>query len=113
MKGEAYVDNVQGFLNGSLSVERHPGIDFRRNFARHNFQDFLSKLRKKTVEGGIDLLVDVLAVTLAIRDGFVDELCILWLFRRSENEGRVGGGILRLVLVDCCEITGIADNNLL
>jgi len=51
-------------------------------------------------------------VGLAVGDGLVDELRILRLLRRGEDEGRVGGGVLRLVLADGREVAGVADDGL-
>lgn len=44
-------------------------------------------------------------VFLAVLDGSINETGILGLFRRSENQRRVCGGILWLVLVDCFEVS--------
>jgi hypothetical protein len=51
-------------------------------------------------------------VLLAVDNGIIDQLRILGLFRGGENERRVGSGILRLVLLDGVEVTGVADNGL-
>ena len=59
------------------------------------------------------MLVDVLAVLLAIFHGIIDELRILSLFRSSEDERRIGGRILRFVLVDSGKVTGVADDGLI
>jgi hypothetical protein len=40
---------------------------------------------------------------LAVGDGSVNELGVLGLLGSGKNQGRVGGGILRLVLADGCE----------
>lgn len=59
------------------------------------------------------MLIDVLAVLLAIFYGIIDELRILGLFRGSEDERRICGRILRLVLVDSGKVTGVADDGLI
>jgi hypothetical protein len=43
-------------------------------------------------------------VGLAVFNSNVDQLGIFGFLGGGENEGRVGGGILRLVLANCCEI---------
>ena len=58
------------------------------------------------------MLVDVLAVVLAIFYGTIDEFRILGLFRGGEDERWVGSRILRLVLVDSGKVTGVADDGL-
>ena len=49
---------------------------------------------------------------LAVGDSLVDELGVLRLLGGGEDEGRVGGGILRLVLANGGEVTGVADDGL-
>lgn len=49
---------------------------------------------------------------LAVLDRFVDKLCVLCFLRGGEDERRVCGRILGLVLVDGGKVTGIADNSL-
>jgi len=44
------------------------------------------------------LAVKITALGLGVVDGVIDQLSILRLLRGGENERRVGGGILRLVL---------------
>jgi hypothetical protein len=51
-------------------------------------------------------------VLLAVRDGVVNQLPVVGLLGRGEDEGRVGRGILRLVLVDGCEVARVTDNRL-
>jgi hypothetical protein len=50
---------------------------------------------------------------LAVLDGGIDQLRVFFLLRGSEDQGRVGGGILRLVLVDGREVARVADDSLL
>lgn len=50
-------------------------------------------------------------MVLAVGDSFIYQLGILFLLRRSEDEGRVGGGILRFVFPNGCEVTGITDDS--
>jgi hypothetical protein len=49
-------------------------------------------------------------VVLAVRNSRVDQLCVLFLLRSCEDEGRVRGGILWLVLVDGSKVTRVADD---
>ncbi len=43
---------------------------------------------------------------LAVFNSNVDQLGIFGLLGGGENEGGVGGGILRLVFADCCGMLG-------
>lgn len=47
-----------------------------------------------------------------VGDGIVNELGVLGLLGSGEDEGGVGGGILRLVLANGGEVTGVADDGL-
>jgi hypothetical protein len=95
---------VKGLVDGSLGVERVAGINLSRDLARNDLKNLLAELNEKTVEGIVDLLVDGATLLLSVVDGNIDQLGVLGLLGGSENEGRVGGGILRLVLANgCCD----------
>lgn len=91
---------MQSLLNRSRSVKREPRINLSRNLARNNLQYFLAKLHEQAVKSGINLLVDGLALLLAGRDGSVNQTGVFRLLGGSQDQGRVGSGILGLVLAD-------------
>ena len=107
-----YVNDAEGLLDGDLLVEGEAGVDLSGDLAGDDLQDLGTELDKQVVEGDVDLLSDVLAVLLAVGDSLVDELGVLGLLGSGEDEGRVGGGILRLVLANGGEVTGVADDGL-
>lgn len=107
-----YVNDAEGLLDGDLLVEGEAGVDLSGDLAGDDLQDLSTELDKQVVEGDVDLLSDVLAVLLAVGDSLVDELGVLGLLGGGEDEGRVGGGILRLVLANGGEVTGVADDGL-
>ena len=107
-----YVDDVQRLVNRRLGVERKSGVDLSRDTAGYNLQDFAAELHEKSVQRGIDLLFNALAMPLAILDGLVDELSVLRLLRGGEDQRRIGGGVLWLVFGDGGKVTRIADNGL-
>jgi hypothetical protein len=107
-----YVDNAEGLLDGDVLVEGEAGVDLGGDLARHYLQDLAAELDKEVVEGDVDLLVDLLAVLLAVGDSLVDELGVLGLLGGGEDEGGVGGGILGLVFANGGEVTGVADDGL-
>jgi hypothetical protein len=107
-----YLDDVQGLLNAGLLVEGEAGVHLGRDLAGHDLQDLAAELHEQVVQGGVDLLVDGLAMLLAVRNRLVDELGVLGLLGGGEDEGRVGGGVLRLVLADGGEVTAVADDRL-
>lgn len=103
---------MQGLLHAGLLVEGHPRVHLRAHAAGHDLKDLAAKLHQQVVQCSIDLLVNVLAVLLAILARIVDELGVLGLLGCSEDEGRVGGGVLRLVLADGREVARVADDGL-
>jgi hypothetical protein len=47
---------------------------------------------------------------LAIFNGGIDQFGVLGLLRGRKDEGRVCGGILRLVFLDCGKFTAVTDD---
>jgi hypothetical protein len=107
-----YVDDAEGLLDGDILVEGEAGVDLSGDLAGDNLQDLGTETDEQVVKGHVDLLGDILAVLLAVGDSLVDELGVLGLLGGGEDEGRVGGGILRLVLANGGEVTGVADDGL-
>jgi hypothetical protein len=98
--GRTYLDDVQSLVNRGLGVEGKPGVNLCGNLAGDDLEDLLAELDEETVEGSIDLLLLGATVLLSIVDGLVDQLGIVGLLGRGQDERRVGGGILGLVLGD-------------
>ena len=103
---------MKRLLNASLLVEGKPCVDLCGDLARHDLEDLTAELHKEVVKGSVNLGVKVIALVLAVGYGIVNELGVLLLLRRGEDEGRVGGGVLWLVLVDGSEVTAVTDNDL-
>jgi len=103
---------VQSLVDTGFGVEGEPRIHLGRNLAGDDLENLLAELYEQAVEGSVDLLVNIFAVALAVLDGGVNELGVLGLFRRGKNQGGVGGGILRLVLVDGRKVTRVTDDDL-
>ena len=91
---------MKSLVNRGLGVERETSIDLSGNLAGDDIKDLLAELNEETVEGGVDLLVESDTLLLAGSDGGVDEAGVFGLLGSSQDQGGVGGGILRLVLVD-------------
>lgn len=53
----------------------------------------------------LDLGVNIAALLLAVSDSSIDEFGVLGLLGGSQDQGRVGGSILGLVLGDGSEVT--------
>jgi hypothetical protein len=104
---------VKSLVDGSLGVEGEAGIDLSRNLAGDDLEDLLAELNEEVVKGGVNLLIDGLALGLTLRNGSIDQAGILGLLGSSKDERGVGGGILRLILVNGGEVTGVANDNLI
>lgn len=91
---------MKSLVDGGLGVERVKGIDLSGDLAGNDLENLLAELNQEAVEGIINLLVDRAALLLSVVDGNIDQLGVLGLLGGSEDEGGVGGGILRLVLAN-------------
>ena len=107
-----HLDDVQGLVDRGLSVEGEAGVDLGGDLARDDLENLLAELDKEAVEGGVDLLINGAAVLLGVVDSLIDQLCVLGLLGRGQDERRVGRCILRLVLVDGGKVAGVADDRL-
>lgn len=112
------VNDVQSLADRLLGVVREGSVDFGGDLAGDDLEDAATELNQETVEGVVDLLIDGGALNdshqyvahlqspksdntylvLAVRDSGVDELSVRGVLSRSEDQRRVGGSILRLVL---------------
>ena len=119
----AYVDDVQGFVDGGLGVEGEAGVDFGGDFSGNDFEDLFAELDEEAVERGVDLGVKVFSLAycqlplcpvrgeasnvymfLAIFNSNIHQLGIFCFLRGGEDEGGIRGGILWLVFVDCFDL---------
>lgn len=109
-----HVDDTEGLLDTGVGVEGESGVNLGRDLAGDDLKDLLAELDKESVKDGINLVVDALAigVLLSVGDSVVNKLGILSLLRGCQDQGRVGGSILRLVLVNGSKVTRVADDNL-
>jgi len=109
-----HLDDTEGLLDTGLSVEGESGVNLGGDLAGNNLEDLLAELDEESIKDSIDLVVDALAigVLLAVGDSVVNKLGILGLLRGCQDQGRVGGGILGLVLVNGSKVTRVADDNL-
>jgi hypothetical protein len=91
---------VKGLVDGGLGIERVTGIDLSGDLAGNDLENLLAELNEEAVEGIVNLLVDRATLLLSVVDGDIDQLGVLGLLGGSEDEGGVGGSILRLVLAN-------------
>jgi len=112
MNCETHINDVKSLRDGSIGVERESGVDLGGNLARNNLQDLLAELDKKAVESCVNLIIVILAVLAAVGNSGIDKLGVLGLLGGSENERRIGSGVLRLVFGNGSKITRVADDDL-
>lgn len=93
---------MQRLVDRRLGVEGEAGVDLGGHAAGHDLEDLAAELDQQAVQGSVDLLVDGAAVLLAVGDGGIHQRGVLGLLGCREDQGRVGGGILGLVLGDGC-----------
>lgn len=92
---------MKSLVDRGLGAEGVGGVDLGRDLSGDDREDLLAELDEEAVEGGVYLLVDGAAVLLCVLDGRVHQLGVLGLLGSSQDEGGVGGGILRLVFANC------------
>lgn len=97
---QSYLDDGEGLVNGGLGVEGQLGVNLGGDLAGDDLEDLLAELNEETVQGGIDLLINGLAMGLTVGNGRVDKSSVLGLLGGSQDQGGVGGGILGIVLAD-------------
>ncbi len=101
-----YLDDLQGLVNGGLRVEREAGVDLGRDLAGDYLKDIAAELDEESVEGILNLVVEIASLLLGEVDSGIYQLAIFGLLGGGEDERRVCGGILRLVLSDAWAFTG-------
>ncbi len=104
---------MQGLVHGSLGVEGEAGIDLSRDLAGDDLKNLLAELNEEVVKGGVNLLIDGLSLGLTLSNGSINQAGVFRLLGSSKDERRVGGGILRLVLVNGGKVTGVANDDLI
>lgn len=98
---------MESLVDGALCVERQLGVNLGRDATGNDVENLLAKLDQETVESEVDLSVGIATLLLGVGNGIVNQLGVLGLLGGSEDERRVGGGILGLVLVNGCELVSI------
>jgi hypothetical protein len=93
---------VESLVDGGFGVERVTSVDLSGDLAGDDLKNLLAELNEEAVEGIVNLLVDRATLLLSVVDSDVDQLGVLLLLGGSEDERRVGGSILRLVLANGC-----------
>lgn len=103
---------MKSLVDRLFCAEGETRINFGGDLAGDDLEDLLAELHEEVVEAGIDLLVQVFAVRLAVLDGGIDQLSILGLLGGGKDQGGVGRRILRVVFGDGRKVARVADDGL-
>ncbi len=119
---------MESLLDGYLGVEGESCVDFGGHFTRDDFQNLFAELDEQTIQCSVYFLVKILALQnrsvgilyivtvgfphmfFAILNCHIHKLGIIFLFRGSQYQRGIGGGILWLVFGDGCKVARIAYN---
>ncbi len=103
-------DQGTGFIDAAFGVVRQTGIDFSRDTARDQLQDFQTDIDGQLVRSVVHLLFFFAALIASPGNRFINQLAVFRDLRGAQDQGRVGGSILRLVQLHRCNVTGIGNN---
>jgi len=109
--GLVELDELLSLGFGSLLVERELGVDLGGDTSRDNGEDLLAELDEETVKSVLGLSLDITALLLGVLHGYVNEGSVGGLLGGGEDEGGVGGGVLRLVSGNGLEVTRVGNDN--
>lgn len=98
---------MESLVDRALGVKRQLRVNLGRDAAGNDVKNLLAKFDQETVKSEVDLGVGIATLLLGVGNGIVNQLSILGLLGSGEDERRVGGGILGLVLVNGCEVVSI------
>lgn len=93
---------MKGLVDGLLGVEGESSVHLGGDLAGDDGENLTAELDQQAVESVVDLALDVATLSLAVGDGSIYQLGVLGLLGGGQDERRVGGGILRLVLANGC-----------
>ena len=105
------LDDALGFRDRRFSIIGEACIHFSGNTARDQFQDFETDVHRQLVGSIEDLLRAIAALATCPGHSVINQLTVLRDLSRAENQGRVGGGILRLIQLHCRNISGVSDDS--
>eukprot|EP00754_Rhynchopus_humris_P018783 Rhum_TRINITY_DN14614_c20_g1::Rhum_TRINITY_DN14614_c20_g1_i1::g.104443::m.104443 len=103
-------DDLARLGDAAVLVEGQAGVHLRRHTLRHVLQDLQAEVDGQLRRRLVKHLSLRLAVLAAVRHGVRRQRLVLLLARGGEQQRRVRGGVLRLVLRDELEVRGVRDN---
>ena len=85
-------------------VEAQPRVDLGRDAARHDLQDFAAETDQDLVDHRVHRR------TFLRLDHLLEQIGVIVLLHRFEDQRRVGRGVGRLVLIELFEIAAVGDH---
>ena len=104
-------DQAFCFGNRRFGVVGQASINFSRDTARNELQDFQTDVYCQFVSRIHNLLRAVIALCFCPGHRLVDQFAILRDLRGVKDQRRVGCSILRLVQLHCRNISGVSDDS--
>ncbi|MNL15686.1 hypothetical protein D3C87_1366900 [compost metagenome] len=89
-------------VHGGLGIEREPRINLRGHAARHDGQDLAAEGDQELVHHGVQA-----CAAMMVAHSLLEQGPIFGFLHRLENQGRIGGRVLRRVLLHQLEVAGI------
>ncbi len=105
-------DDVAGGGDGFVGVVGEAGVDFGGDAAGDDLEDLLAEGDGEFLEGeGGDVMVGGFGAggVAGLLEDAVDDGSVFGHAGRGGDEGGIGGGILRLVLLDRVDVAGVGD----
>ena len=105
------LDDALSFGDRRFGVVGETCIHFGGDTARDQFQDFETNVHRQLIGSIKDLLRAIAALATSPGHSVINQLTVLRDLSRAEDQGRVGGGILRLIQLHCRNISGVSDDS--
>src|SRR5471030_1901120 len=103
-------DQALRFRDAGFGVIGQTRVNFGRNTARDQLEDFKTNVNRQFVCSINDLLITIVALVFCPGNSFVDQFTVFRNLCCVKNQRRVSRGILRLIQLHCCDIPGICNN---
>ncbi len=102
--GFVQVDQFAALVDRALGVERQARVDLGRDAARDDLEDFGAEGDQQAVDDDVGRFAGVIA------HGFLEQRLVRILLDGLQDQRRIGGRVLRLVLRELLEIARIGDD---
>ena len=102
---------MAGLVDTLLLIEGEAGIHFGRHASRNAFKNFRTKIDRQFVAGFGNLLFLGFTPLLSPADRIVNQMRVVRQASGFQQQGRVGGGILGLVMTNRLNIAAVGHDS--